>query len=521
MTRHAPALLLCLALAAAGMGFFQKATGAETGAGVMESREIENDLGDDFADEPQDDPGDDLTDGAAGDDLGDDFTDGDDAGDLEGDFDDAQTAPPPAPEKKTARGWRGIPGLSGRLKFSSSYHFSQSRPAAGQNDWRGVSAFKLKAFLEFDRDIFDSRFGPWKAKVSGEGFYDGIYAARGRDEYAGHALETRERGAEIREAYVQGSLSRRLDVKAGRQIAVWGKSDYIRVTDVLNPVNMREPGKTDLEDLRLPALMSRLDFYAGNWSFSGIALHERRLNQEPAFGSAFYPYAFAPPPEKTASHTLTNTEWALSAGGSFSGKDGAVYYADCYDKNPHLVISSAGAFEKRHARVKMIGADFNAAKGSWLFKTEAAFFDGLRFSDRMAAGSVLTLSDRGRSRADILAGAEYSGFTDATVSLETVHRHLIDYDSRLAAGGEKRNRLQTVLNVSRSFLNERLSASFFASVYGERGQDGALFRARGEYEITDSVSASGGVLFYESGDLFFFQKIGGNDQVFVDLEWRF
>ena len=81
-------------------------------------------------------------------------------------------------------------------------------------------------------------------------------------------LDAYEQESELREVYLQGALASALDIKVGRQIVVWGKSDNIRITDVLNPIDNREPGLVDIEDVRLPLTMSRLDFYFGDWGLS-------------------------------------------------------------------------------------------------------------------------------------------------------------------------------------------------------------------------------------------------------------
>ena len=46
----------------------------------------------------------------------------------------------------------------------------------------------------------------------------------------------------------------------------------------------------DIEDLRLPVLMTRLDYYFGDFDITFAAIHERRLNKTAAFGSDFWPY---------------------------------------------------------------------------------------------------------------------------------------------------------------------------------------------------------------------------------------
>ena len=72
------------------------------------------------------------------------------------------------------------------------------------------------------------------------------------------------------------AITNNFDLKAGRQIVVWGRMDNIRVNDVLNPLDLRIPGLTDIEDLRLPVFMTRVDYYLANIALTGYLIHERR-----------------------------------------------------------------------------------------------------------------------------------------------------------------------------------------------------------------------------------------------------
>jgi hypothetical protein len=125
-----------------------------------------------------------------------------------------------------------------------------------------------------------------------------------------------------------------LDFKIGRQIVVWGKSDSIRITDVLNPLDNRTPGLIDIKNLRLGRLMSKLDYYQDNLKISAALLHENRFSKNPKFGSDFK--ASTDLPESKPGNNLKNTGIALSLTGEFSGYDldvdeGGGYFVTPYD----------------------------------------------------------------------------------------------------------------------------------------------------------------------------------------------
>jgi len=174
--------------------------------------------------------------------------------DIMGGFEDEFPAAEPSarePEEIVERAWE----LNGSATLASSYNYAHKKPAPGATDYRGLSRLRAELQLDLDVDLPDN----WKMFVSGRGFYDFAYDLNGRDRYNDDVLTTYGDELEFRDVYLQGKLHKNVDVKIGRQIIVWGRSDNFRVTDVLNPMDLREPGMVDIEDLRLPVTMTRID----------------------------------------------------------------------------------------------------------------------------------------------------------------------------------------------------------------------------------------------------------------------
>jgi len=434
---------------------------------------------------------------------------------LEGFDDDTTDAKPELPpELQKDKIKPSIFSLNGDVELGASYNFAHDKPEGNETDWRGLSRLRTELNLELDVKFSSS----WQARISGMGAYDFAYAIKGRDEFTDDVLDNYEKELELGETYLQGSLTKSLDIKLGRQIVVWGKSDSIRVTDVLNPLDIREPGLTDIEDLRLPVAMSKLDYYIGDWSLTGIAIHEIRFNKSPEYGSDFYPASQPPPHEDKPDSCLKNTEYAAAINGIFSGWDISFYWADYYNDMPHMELVSAGPppqTQLKHARLKMIGAAFNAAVGNWLLKTEAAYIDGFE---------SFNSPDKDYSRTDVLAGIEYSGFKDTMMSIEAVNRHINDFDDvlELPPDEAQEDEFQWVFRLTRDFLNDSLTLTLLASTLGGgTGQDGALQRFSAEYDLTDSIEMAGGVVLYQSGDLVMYRNIGDNDRLFFNIKYSF
>lgn len=423
---------------------------------------------------------------------------------LQGFDEQADEQIPPSSEERQPSSWR----IEGELAFTAAYNFS---PEA-EPPWRGFSMVRPEAELTLKNKFSDR----WQAQVSAHGFYDLVFGLRGRENYTPQVLDEYEKELELKDTFIQGRLTGHLDTKIGRQVVVWGTLDNLRVTDVLNPLDLRVPGMTDIDDLRLPVTMLKLDYYRNNWAMSAMAIPEVRFSKRPVFGSDFFPAPVPLPPEDVPDNGFEDVQYAAALTGVFSGWDIGFYGADIYADQPYAESDPAlsGQFVRKHARVKMLGSATNLAAGNWLLKAEAAWVDGLRYTN--TPGSEY-------ARIDLGGGLEYSGFSEATVSLEAANRHICDYDSRLEQPPAeiRENEFQWALRFTKDFINDTVTLTLLASTFGVKADDGAFERLDAEYDITDALAIRGGVVLYQAGDKGLFQDVDGNDRCFVVVKYNF
>ena len=425
-------------------------------------------------------------------------------------FDDAPT-PVPAPgieietpEKRKKWDFTTLTSLSG------SYNYQKAAPNIGNADYRGLSRLKVKLQPEF-RYKFNSK---WSSLVSASAFYDLIYRINDRSDYATETLDNGETELEFREAYLRGTVTNDFDIKLGRQIVVWGKSDSIRVVDVLNPLDFREPGMVDIEDLRLPVTMAKADYYFSDWNLSAIVIPEIRFNKTPAFGSDFS-LSDQPAPPKEMPDSDRDWEYALALSGVFNAWDLSFHAARYYDDQAHIIISpfQPNTVTQGHSHLTLLGFATNVAAGNLLLKMESAYIDGLEFTNHPTSFS----------RMDIMLGVDYSGITDATFSIEVVNRHINDYESNLSLlpDSTKEDESQISLRYTGSFLREKVNLVALTSILGTSIDDGAFYRGSIEYEIMDAMTVMLGGIVYQSGDNFLLKQIADNDRVFFDMRYSF
>lgn len=399
--------------------------------------------------------------------------------------------------------------IMGSMGVTGTVNFAHDAPEEAQADFRGLSMLRTNATLSSEVRLKD-----WQARISAHGFYDASYSFQDREEYSRTLLDVYEKELEIDDLYVQGSLSASLDIKVGRQIVVWGKSDNIRVTDILNPLDNRVPGIVDIKSLRLPVTMTKLDYYTGDWNLSGIVIHEVRFDKTPVHNSDFFPGDGPLPPEEKPGLSLDNQQYALALNGIFSGWDLSLYGAWVFDSRAHITIDEDNSLFREHSRVFMTGMSANIALGNWLLKGEGAWFDGLEYA---------TIPDDEFSRLDLMAGVEYLGFSETVLSLEIVNRHLADFDERLALVPDiaQEDSLQTVAKLVRDFANDTIQVKILLSVFGGHGEDGAFERFQLDYDLTDDITVTGGIIFYQAADQGALSSIEDNDRLFFELIYEF
>ena len=400
--------------------------------------------------------------------------------------------------------------LDGSIEFSPSVNFlSHSAPGPnGPVSYTGFSRLRTRLNLQLDFNLARD----WKLRIAGYVFGDPIYAIRGRDDYTQQVLDEFEWEIDFSDFYLQGEVLPNFDMKVGRQVVIWGRSDSIRVLDVLNPLDNREPGRVDIEDIRLPTAMVKLDYYLGSWSFSAIAIPELRFPFLPPFGSDFGPKVPFENVEPTTS--FENTEWALAVTGTFSGWDISFHGARIWDDFGYAVIDPTQpvGFHTEHARLWMAGAGGNYTLGEWLFKGELAWFDGLRFAR----------SDP-KSRLDALIGIEYYGFHDTTIALEYANRHLFDFEPQMTALPDlaSENVQEVALRYTADFLNARLHVTILGQFFGWDASGGAVIRLSADYDLRDALVVGGGILIYAAGEVPPFSNWGRNDRIFAQIKYSF
>ena len=415
-----------------------------------------------------------------------------------------------------AESWSNLSGSAG---LSGSYSYAKDAPAdKTQADWSGLTKLRPYFSLTWDAKICEN----WKTRISGKAFYDLAYGMKDSETFSDEVLSELEKEAELREIYLEGSPFGNLDIKLGKQIVSWGVANSLRVVDVLNPTDDREFGMTDLEDIRLPINMTKLDYYIGDLKLEAVAVHEIKFNKSAPFGSDFNP-STQKINEVIPESSAENTEYGLALIGTFSGWDTSLHWAQYFDDTAHFKITKVtfipglGAvptLEQRHSRLTMGGATLSIPSGNFIWKAEAAKLQGMEFA---------LVTDKTFSRTDVLVGSEYSGWSDTSLTLEFGVQHLNDFDVKLEESPDSQleDRIATTVSFMQDYFNQTLHLSLVGMMIGKSGQDGGLNRMSLEYDVMDAFSVTGGVMLYQYGENAYFQNLNENDRIFFEVRYSF
>ena len=416
-----------------------------------------------------------------------------------------------ASEAEVERFW----DLSGSTSVGTSINYKSHRSVRKNTDFQGVQRLRTRLNLQLDLDLP----WEWKARIAGFGFYDFAFLINGRSDYTRKVRRRYEWRVDSQDVWIQGSVTPDLDLKIGRQVVNWGRSDTLRVLDVINPLDNGEPGITDIEDLRRPVGMARADYYWGRWSVTALAIPEIRFNLDAPPGSDFNPAPDLPPgvddPSRNRPDSFEHWEWGASVTGIFQGWDVSMQFAYVYDDRGHLVSSQELPLRSKHNRLTQVGAGGNYTIGNWLLKSEMAWADGYGFTDK-----------GDRSRLDVMGGVEFYGFSDTTIALEIAERHYFRFPSTptLETGFfvPKEDSVETALRITSNFLNDRLELAAVGLLFsGDQFHDGSIVRLQASYDLIDALVATGGILLFQEGDVLPLNTWGDNDRLFFEIKYSF
>lgn len=426
------------------------------------------------------------------------------------------------------------PDFFGQIKFGES--ISNAQEKAGRFSLWGELGYRLHyapraqfqgmGYRRQDSEITSSR-ADLRLKMEGQVNDKLFLQISGRTSYDDTAVDPELEG-ELDETFIDVETGFGTRLKFGRQLVVFGESDYFQVVDVVNPRDEREPGLAELDETRLPVFASRLSYIGRRWGADLALLHEFRPNRLADAGEdfdLFVPFGgFGqliqnPDPELD----FANPDVIVRGFASFPRGDISLVLAETHLYSPAIIGLTDGRFVIEYPRSFMAGFAANYVYGHWVFKVDYARREGVPFlrgdieqQTALALQPVETALEK--TRHDVALGFRYSGINDLSISVEVLNQYIENYQAELS---DPRFQSSSVVDVTWETPRDKLSTSLFWGQWWGDAQSG-LARLRFEYDFNDEVSLYGGYIDYFSADregLLYSQR--RNDRLFLGGTYAF
>lgn len=399
--------------------------------------------------------------------------------------------------------------LSGYLENRSAYRIAGDRE---------VSEFRNTLQVELER-----AWGRWSAR--------GV--VRGR--YETELEPETERELDLREL-VLTHRGQTATVRLGRQQVVWGKTDGLRLLDIVNPLDLREFVLDDYVDLRIPLWMANVEWFFGEQSIQALVIPDLTFDDLADPGGEFYIAPDLPPSplpivvagtRRPASRPSTweyglrwsgrAGPWDLTANALYGWGDDPVVFrhldlADGAGPGGGPGTGPVVAVEPRIARRRTLGGSGDTPLGPGIFRVEATFTPD-------AYRDVATADGVGRPvRQKLLSYALGWDWLRSNwlISPQLFHETVIDPSGRLL--GERERRYATLL-LQRKLHQDRLTLRLFA-LHGLDNSE-RWISPLVSYQWLGRLELSLGADLFDGAAGGLFGQFDGKDRLVANLKYRF
>jgi hypothetical protein len=322
----------------------------------------------------------------------------------------------------------------------------------------------------------------------------------------------------VRELYLTHNTED-YSLKLGRQQVVWGKTDGLRLLDVVNPLDLREFLLDDFVDSRIPLWMLNSEWYLGDNSVQFLLIPDLTFDRLAKPGSRFY---FAPdvPPGFQAQTIGTNTpaqspinwkyalkwarqvgDWDLTLNGIYGWGNDPVYFYQF--KSPDTI-----EFQPEIRRRRILGASGDKPFGDSVLRFEATYTpDEYRQINN-------DFAHRGFIRQKLLSFALGWDWykNNWLISPQWFQESIINPDAELT---KRANTSYVSLLVNKKFMHDKLELKMFY-LYGVTDHDkwfepSVSYQISGRYELSLTFD-----VFSGNADTVF-GRFNDNDRVVLGL----
>lgn len=294
-------------------------------------------------------------------------------------------------------------------------------------------------------------------------------------------------GIQLQEAYFNYSNSF-VEIRAGRQIVVWGVADGLRVTDLISPVDYTEFMSSDYDDMRMAVDGIRIKYPGERVNAEVVYVPVPRYFQMPIGEDnpwrpdlpekASFDFPEGPEPR------FKNGDFGTRVSFFLSNLDFSISALHTHNQSPVTVagydpVKDSIVIRGIHETMTMFGGDMSMPLGEFVLRLEIA-----EYLDE-ALGYANNLDYARKNTFNALGGIDWYAGDNWTFMVQYLHKYIADYSDELAA---ERNSSQVTFRISKELLNNTLKLA----LYGMFDIDNLGYYARvsGDYVLSDQVTLS-------------------------------
>lgn len=295
-------------------------------------------------------------------------------------------------------------------------------------------------------------------------------------------------------------------LRAGRQIAGWGKADGIQIADILCPKDESNMIASSYKESRLGIDALRLSFmndfmqtdlyWVPIFTPSVLPFAKKNPLNQILFPSKYEGLDIKAPQSQSdldvPSLKIYNSEFAARASFYFSKFDLSFYGFYGWDDLPLISYEMDSATSVKvggqYKRMAMVGADAAIPCGDFVFRLEAAFFPRRNIQTSSAFQAQAQLAglsiEAGEEKEQLLglAGLDWTLAGGWTITAQYIADGIFGSASNL---DRKVYQHQASLSVQKKLFNETLSVSFLGFL--DLNDLSSLAELSAEYSLTDSI----------------------------------
>ncbi|MCL5773243.1 MAG: hypothetical protein M1536_02550 [Firmicutes bacterium] len=325
---------------------------------------------------------------------------------------------------------------------------------------------------------------------------------------------------DFREGYVDFSLGKSVDVRAGRHIITWGVGDLLFINDNFPKDYEAFFSGKPMEYMKLGSDALKLDFFPRGFSAEFVYIPFFRANRFPSAPKFF---VFDPFPAMTRETQeplsgFENSQFALKLSKTIGDYDVSLYGYKGFYLFPSMQFASSSLIRLTYPRLAIYGFSAQGPGLGGIFSFEGGYYDSL--NDR--AGSNPTIEN---SSLKFLAGYQKPLTEDLNIGVQYYAESMSNYDSylrNLPAGFPQQDQFNQwiTLRLTQFLKHQTLRLSLFG-FYSPNSNDSLLIPEM-KYNVNDRLEFTMGFnIFGGNKDYTLFGQLEKNDNIYMNIRYNF